>query len=57
MYLRTPVRPLEKRGAWPGLATLWICGVLTLALSIPPAAQWLVGAARQATGARVASTR
>ncbi len=57
MYLRTPVRPLEKRGAWPALATLWICGVLTLALSIPPAAQWLVGAARQATGARVASTR
>jgi NADH-quinone oxidoreductase subunit N len=57
MYLRTPVRPLEKRGGWAGLATLWICGVLTLALSVPPAAQWLVGAARQATGARVASAR
>jgi NADH-quinone oxidoreductase subunit N len=55
MYLRTPVRPLEKRGGWPGLATLWICGVLTVGLSIPPMAQWLVGAARQATGARVAA--
>jgi NADH-quinone oxidoreductase subunit N len=55
MYLRTPVRPLEKRGAWPGLATLWICGLLTLGLSIPPGAQWLVGAARQATGQRAAS--
>jgi NADH-quinone oxidoreductase subunit N len=54
MYLRAPVRPLEKRGAWPGLATLWICGVLTLGLSVPPAAQWLVGATRQATGQRAA---
>jgi hypothetical protein len=52
MYLRTPVRPLEQRGAWPGLATLWSCGVLTLGLSIPPGAQWLVRAARQATGQR-----
>jgi NADH-quinone oxidoreductase subunit N len=55
MYLRTPVRPLEQRGAWPGLAMLWICGILTLGLSIPPGAQWLVQAARQATGQRVAT--
>ena len=53
MYLRTPVRPLEKRGAWPALATLWICGVLTLGLSIPPGAQWLVEATRRAAGQNV----
>lgn len=36
MYLRTPVKPLEKPGAWPGLATLWICAALTLVLGIYP---------------------
>src|SRR5262249_49508492 len=55
MYLRTPVRPLEQRGAGPGLATLWIGGILTRGLSVPPGAQWLVQAARQATGQRVAT--
>jgi NADH-quinone oxidoreductase subunit N len=54
MYLRTPVRPLEKRGAWPSLATLWICGVLTLGLSIPPLAPWLLGATREASATKVA---
>jgi NADH-quinone oxidoreductase subunit N len=53
MYLRTSVRPIEKRGAWPALATLWICGILTLGLSIPPGAQWLVEATRRAAGQSV----
>jgi NADH-quinone oxidoreductase subunit N len=52
MYLRTPVRPLEKRGAWASLATLWICGVLTLGAGIPPLAGWLGEATRQVTTAK-----
>ena len=54
MYLRTPVRPLVKRGTWPGLATLWLCGILTFGLGVPPGMQWLVEATRQGAGRRVA---
>lgn len=36
MYLHTSIRPLEQTTAWPGLATLWICAALTLALGIYP---------------------
>jgi NADH-quinone oxidoreductase subunit N len=54
MYLRTPVRPLEKRGAWPGLATLWICGALTLGLGLPPLVSWVGEATRQASTNKVA---
>ncbi len=55
MYLRTPVRPLEKRGAWAALATLWICVVLTIGFSFGPGARWLVEATRQAAATRTAS--
>jgi NADH-quinone oxidoreductase subunit N len=52
MYLRTPLRPLETKRAWPGLATLWICALLTIGLSIPPGADWLLSAARSAVGTK-----
>ncbi|MCI0463489.1 MAG: NADH-quinone oxidoreductase subunit N [Gemmataceae bacterium] len=50
MYLRTPVRPLEKQGGWGILATLWVCAVLTVGLSIPPGVQWLTEATHRAVG-------
>jgi NADH-quinone oxidoreductase subunit N len=50
MYLRTSVKPLEKRRAWPGLATLWICAVLTLGLGFNPGSDWLMQATRAAAG-------
>jgi NADH-quinone oxidoreductase subunit N len=36
MYLRSPIRPLPKRHSWPGLVTLWICGLVTLILGVYP---------------------
>jgi NADH-quinone oxidoreductase subunit N len=48
MYLRTGLRPLENQRSWPGLIALLLCGLLTLCLSFPPAADWLMEAARQA---------
>ncbi len=48
MYLRTPLRPIEKPRAWPGLAALWICAVVTLAMGVPP--PWLMQAIRDAVG-------
>ncbi|MCC6417256.1 MAG: NADH-quinone oxidoreductase subunit N [Gemmataceae bacterium] len=54
MYLRTPVRPLEKRGSWPALVTLWVCVVLTIGLGIPPGVRWLLEAAGQATAPQAA---
>jgi NADH-quinone oxidoreductase subunit N len=50
MYLRTPLVPLTPRPLWAGRLTLWICAILTIGLSIPPGAGWLLEAARQATG-------
>jgi NADH-quinone oxidoreductase subunit N len=46
MYLRSPIRPLEKRRFRPGLAALWICAAVTIALGIYP--DPLVQAARAA---------
>jgi NADH-quinone oxidoreductase subunit N len=48
MYLRTPLRPIEKPRAWPGLAALWICAVVTVAMAVPP--PWLLQALRDAVG-------
>lgn len=48
MYLRTPIRPIEKPRAWPNLVALWICASLTLGLGIYP--QPLVKATRTAVG-------
>lgn len=55
MYLRNPLRPPEGKRTWPGLATLWVCAALTVGLSIPPAANWLLGAARSAAGGELAT--
>jgi NADH-quinone oxidoreductase subunit N len=47
MYLRTPLKAIEKARAWPGLAALWICAAVTLVLGIYP---WpMVKAARKAS--------
>jgi NADH-quinone oxidoreductase subunit N len=57
MYLRTPpVEPLAPRPRLAGLLTLWICAILTIGLSVPPGAQWLLQAAREATGASAPAT-
>jgi NADH-quinone oxidoreductase subunit N len=54
MYLRTTVRPIERRRAWPGLATLWLCGLLTVGLGFNPGSGWLLDASHDAArGARV----
>lgn len=50
MYLRTPLQTPVTRPNVPGLATLWICALLTLGLSVPPAANWLINATKQAAG-------
>jgi NADH-quinone oxidoreductase subunit N len=50
MYLRTTVRPIEKRPAIPGLATLGICALLTLGLGFNPGSGWLMKAVGQAAG-------
>jgi NADH-quinone oxidoreductase subunit N len=54
MYLRTGLRPLENQRSWPGLVALLLCGLLTLCLSFPPAADWLMEAARQAAQTAIA---
>jgi NADH-quinone oxidoreductase subunit N len=36
MYLRNPIKPLENTRSWPGLATLWICALVTLVLGFYP---------------------
>src|SRR5262249_52974458 len=56
MYLRNPIKPLEKRWAWPGFATLCLCAAWTLGLSVRPAAGWLLEAAREAAGVRPTTT-
>jgi NADH-quinone oxidoreductase subunit N len=50
MYLRSAVRPPARRRAWPALATVVICAVLTVALGVPGGMNWLLGAAREASG-------
>jgi NADH-quinone oxidoreductase subunit N len=46
MYLRTPLRPVEKPRTWAPLAALWICAAVTLVLGIYP--QFLEQAVREA---------
>jgi NADH-quinone oxidoreductase subunit N len=36
MYLRTPIKPLDKGRSIPGLAALWICALVTLVFGIAP---------------------
>jgi len=36
MYLRTPLKPIEKARTWPGLAAIWICAALTIGLGVYP---------------------
>jgi NADH-quinone oxidoreductase subunit N len=55
MYLRNPVKPPEPRRGWPALVAIWLCALLTLGLSLGPAAQWLTQATRQATGVRASA--
>lgn len=50
MYLRNPLKPPEPVRAIPGLVTVLMCALLTVGLSIPPAADWLLGAVRAAAG-------
>jgi NADH-quinone oxidoreductase subunit N len=50
MYLRGAIKPIERHGPSYALAALIICVTLTLVLSVPPGANWLLGAARQAAG-------
>jgi NADH-quinone oxidoreductase subunit N len=50
MYLRTTVNPLTPKPRLAGMLTLWLCAILTLGLSVPPGAEWLLQAARNAAG-------
>jgi NADH-quinone oxidoreductase subunit N len=52
MYLRNPLQPLTGRRTVPGLITVVICLVLTVGLSVPPGAYWLLQATREAAGVR-----
>lgn len=36
MYLRNSLTPPEPRRSWPGLATLWVCAIITLAGGVYP---------------------
>jgi NADH-quinone oxidoreductase subunit N len=53
MYLRNSLRPIVARGGAAAMATLAICATLTIGLSVPPAASWLMQVAREAAGVRV----
>src|SRR5262249_23655010 len=48
MYLRQPLHPLTPRANLPGLATLILCAVLTVGLSVPPGSTWLLHFIREA---------
>jgi NADH-quinone oxidoreductase subunit N len=52
MYLRTALKPLPRRWAWPGLTTIGLCAILTVGLSFPPGSTWLLQAVRAASGQR-----
>jgi NADH-quinone oxidoreductase subunit N len=47
MYLRTAVQPIATRGSRAGRIALVACVILTVGLSIPPGANWLLRAARR----------
>jgi NADH-quinone oxidoreductase subunit N len=53
MYLRTAVKPLPRRWAWPGLTTIGLCAILTVGLSLPPGSTWLLEMVHGASGPRV----
>jgi NADH-quinone oxidoreductase subunit N len=52
MYLRNPLRPTPVQRSIPAIATLTICALLTIGLSVPPGAQWLLERTREAAGLR-----
>jgi NADH-quinone oxidoreductase subunit N len=49
MYLRTAVKPIATFGTLTGRIALVVCVILTLGLSIPPGANWIMDAARRTT--------
>jgi NADH-quinone oxidoreductase subunit N len=49
MYLRNAIKPIETRGTVPAFVALIVCVLLTLTLSVPPGANWLLAAAQQST--------
>jgi NADH-quinone oxidoreductase subunit N len=49
MYLRTPIKPLDKGRSWPALTAVWICAAVTLAFGLYP--RPLAEAARRAASA------
>jgi NADH-quinone oxidoreductase subunit N len=36
MYLRSPIKPIATTRSWPGLATIWLCAVVTLVFGVFP---------------------
>jgi len=48
MYLRGTLRPIPARASLSGLATLWLCALLTVGLSVPPGVNWVRIATRHA---------
>ncbi|MGF1580457.1 MAG: NADH-quinone oxidoreductase subunit N [Gemmataceae bacterium] len=48
MYLRTSIRPVEPKKSIPGFATILLCAVFTIGLSIPPLSTWFWGMASNA---------
>ncbi len=46
MYLRGSIKPLDTPRNWPALVALCVCVILTVGLSVPPAANWVLEAAR-----------
>jgi NADH-quinone oxidoreductase subunit N len=50
MYLRNAIKPIETRGHAAIWTALIVCALLTLALSVPPGATWILNASRQAAG-------
>jgi len=57
MYLRGSVKPIETQGTLPVRSALIVCTVLTLILSVPPAATWLFGEAQKTTVRRTPPQR
>lgn len=50
MYLRTAVKPVTRPATVPGLAAIILCAILTIGLSIPPGATWMLRAVHHAGG-------
>lgn len=48
MYLRSPLQEPAPRRNFAGKVTLAVCALLTLGLSVPPLANWLLDASRDA---------